>query len=92
MSISAPIAKAKKRATQELTEKEMAVVHLIAQGLTYAEIAFSLQLCFETIKGRVARIRAKLGLKSKTQIALWAVNQQVSRNGRIRRPRSYISR
>lgn len=54
------------------------MVGCITRGLKYNEIAEELGLSFETVKTYAARIRRKLGLRSKTEVAVWAVRS----NGR----------
>ncbi len=58
--------------TSELTERETTVVKLIAAGYTNDAIAFRVKVGYETIKSMVKRIRSKLGLGSRTEIATWA--------------------
>jgi non-specific serine/threonine protein kinase len=50
------------------------VAVLIAQGLTNAEIAARLVITGGTAGSHVAHILAKLGLRSRAQIAAWAVS------------------
>ena len=45
---------------------------LIAEGLTNAEIAKRLRMADRTADAHVEHIRNKLGLRSRSQIALWA--------------------
>lgn len=58
--------------TMELTPREMKVVKLIASGYTNEAIAFKVGVCYETIKSYVKRIRSKIGVGSRTEIATWA--------------------
>ena len=59
-------------ATGRLSERELEVVRLVAQGLSNAEIAAKLYLSEATIKSHVARILAKLGLRDRVQVAVFA--------------------
>jgi DNA-binding NarL/FixJ family response regulator len=65
-----------------LSGRELEVVHLVAQGLSNAEIAASLCLSEATVKSHVAHILARLGLRDRVQIAIFAYEKGIVRAGR----------
>jgi DNA-binding NarL/FixJ family response regulator len=69
-------------AAGSLSERELGVVRLVAQGLSNAEIAANLYLSEATVKSHVARILAKLGLRDRVQVAVYSYEQGIVRPGR----------
>jgi DNA-binding NarL/FixJ family response regulator len=53
-----------------LTDREVDVAELVARGATNAEIAGSLSLSEATVKSHLARIYTKLGIHSRTRLAI----------------------
>ena len=56
----------------ELTERELDVLKLIANGLTNSQIAEKLVISENTVKGHVSNILSKLHLADRTQVAVYA--------------------
>jgi DNA-binding NarL/FixJ family response regulator len=57
---------------QALTEREVDVLRLLAQGKANKEIAMALTIGEKTVKTHVSNILLKLGVQSRTQAALYA--------------------
>lgn len=60
---------------EALTERETAVLRLVAKGRANKQIARELQIGEQTVKTHVSNILAKLQLHSRTQAALYAVDR-----------------
>ncbi|MCB0104480.1 MAG: response regulator transcription factor [Caldilineaceae bacterium] len=58
---------------QSLTESEMAVLQLVAQGVENQEIAKQLRLSVHTVANRLRAIYSKLHVTNRTQAALYAL-------------------
>jgi DNA-binding NarL/FixJ family response regulator len=58
-----------------LTEREREVAALISQGMSNREIATTLVISESTAEVHVKHVLSKLGLKSRSQVAVWAVNR-----------------
>jgi DNA-binding CsgD family transcriptional regulator len=54
------------------------VVALVAAGMTSKQIADKLFIAERTAEGHVERIRNKLGVRSRTEVATWAVEHGVA--------------
>lgn len=65
----------------ELSERELEVLKLIADGMSNAEMAARLVLSEKTIKGYVSNILSKLHLADRTQAAVFAWREGVVRKG-----------
>ncbi|MFE5372799.1 response regulator [Streptomyces mirabilis] len=70
--------------TDLLTERELQVLVLVAQGLSNAQIASALDLSEGNVKSRVNRILTRLGLENRVQAAVLAHQKGLA--GIIRMP------
>jgi NarL family two-component system response regulator LiaR len=64
---------------RELSDRELEVLKLIADGLNNAEIAGRLYVSEKTVKSHVSNILGKLHLADRTQAAVYAWRQGVVR-------------
>ncbi|GAB1509221.1 response regulator [Actinophytocola sp. KF-1] len=60
------------RSTAALTERETEVLRMVAAGATNREIARGLYLSEGTVKNHISRILGRLGLRDRTQAAIYA--------------------
>lgn len=60
---------------RDLTERELAILKLVAQGLTNLEIANHLVISEQTVRTHVSNILSKLHLANRTQAALFALRK-----------------
>jgi len=56
----------------QISKRELEVVKLVCTGMTNREIANKLFIAERTAEGHVERIRNKLGVRSRTEVAIWA--------------------
>ena len=64
-------------AVDPLTERELEVLALVGRGLSNKEIATDLGITERTARTHVSNILGKLGLASRTQAALYAVDRRL---------------
>ena len=57
---------------EPLTPREEEVLVAVAKGLTNAEIGDALHISLSTVKSHLAALMAKLGVRNRVEIALWA--------------------
>ncbi len=65
----------------DLTERELEVLRLIAEGLSNGEIAARLTISEKTVKSHVSNILSKLHLADRTQAAVYAWKKGLMRGG-----------
>lgn len=72
----------KKRPTHDdLTERELSVLRLIARGMTNREIATELVISEKTVKTHVSNILSKLHLADRTRAAIYALKAGLEQEG-----------
>ncbi len=69
-------AAAKARSLDPLTDREREVAELVAQALPNREVARTLVLSERTVESHVRNILAKTGLRSRTEITRWWLQQR----------------
>lgn len=69
-AVSAP---EERDALASLSERELQVVRLVAEGLSNKEISARLALSDKTVKNHISHILAKMGLTARTQVAVYAI-------------------
>ena len=74
-----------------LSERELEVAALIGQGKSNAEIAELLVVSKRTVETYVSSVLSKLGLSSRSQIALWARDKGLASREPYRGNRSLSS-
>jgi DNA-binding NarL/FixJ family response regulator len=67
--------------TEPLTAREQEVLALVARGASNKEIATELSITERTARTHVSNILGKLGLASRTQAAIWAVEHKMAGPG-----------
>jgi DNA-binding NarL/FixJ family response regulator len=58
---------------EDLTERELEVIRLVAEGLSNQEIAGKLTISEKTVKTHISNILGKLALSDRTQLAIYAI-------------------
>jgi non-specific serine/threonine protein kinase len=65
-------------APSPLTRREREVAALVARGASNRQIAGALVIAERTAERHLENMLAKLGLQSRTQVALWAVEHGIA--------------
>ena len=72
-------------ARQELTKQEKIVLALVAKGWRTAKIAEELYLSPRTVESHLARVFEKLGVSTRTEAAIYALQTNLIMDGEFRR-------
>lgn len=67
---------------EQLSERERQILPLIVQGMTNAEIALHFGTAQKTVAQQISTMLAKLGMRSRTQLAVWAIRQGLVDEGK----------
>jgi DNA-binding NarL/FixJ family response regulator len=62
----------------KITQPELAILRLIAEAKTDAEIAEDLGIAVHLVKMRAYRLRNKIGMDNRTGMALWAIREGIA--------------
>ncbi len=62
---------------ENLTNREVEVLKLIAEGLFNKEIAFRLSISEKTVKNHITNIFKKIGVSDRTQAAVYAIKHHI---------------
>ena len=61
-----------------LTEREMSILDLVAEGFGNGEIGVRLSLATTTVRNNITKIRLKLGLDSRAKLVAYTVEQRLN--------------
>jgi two-component system, NarL family, response regulator len=61
-----------------LTDRELEVLQLVAQGMSNLEIGAALSIAESTVKSNINRILSKLGAKDRTQATIIALKRGIA--------------
>jgi DNA-binding CsgD family transcriptional regulator len=67
-----------------LTDRELEVAALVAEGLTNKEVATRLRLSVRTAENHVLNVMNKLGLDNRAQVAAWFTRSRPTGDGPTR--------
>ena len=67
---------------EDLSERELEIIELVATGLTNSEIASQLMISKRTVDNHVSNVFAKTGAKNRIALINWAMDQgKICRDG-----------
>ena len=64
-----------KEAVKDISKSEWQIIQTVGSGMSNKEIAQELSLSEGTVRNSISNILFKLGLRDRTQLAIWAVNR-----------------
>ena len=67
-----------KKQLENLSESELKIINAVSRGLSNKEIASELYLSEGTVRNYISSILSKLDLRDRTQLAIWAVQKELS--------------
>ena len=70
-----------KEAVKDISRSEWQIIQSVGSGMSNKEIAQELSLSEGTVRNSISNILFKLGLRHRTQLAIWAVQ-----TGAVNRP------
>ena len=70
-----------KEAVKDISKSEWQIIQTVGSGMSNKEIAQELSLSEGTVRNSISNILFKLGLRDRTQLAIWAVQ-----TGAVNRP------
>ena len=74
-------ARVRRRPATELSERQRAVLALVAEGKQNKHIARALGISEKTVKAHLTTIYQALGVTDRTQAALWAQRNRITSAG-----------
>jgi NarL family two-component system response regulator LiaR len=75
--VSKPAPAQKEPVPAEITDRELDVIRLVAEGKSNQEIASELVISEKTVKTHMSNIFSKLGLVDRTQLAIFAIKNNL---------------
>jgi DNA-binding NarL/FixJ family response regulator len=73
---------AKQDGSEELSDHDLGLLRLVAAGLTDHEIGRQLYLSHHTVKHRIERLRHRVHVRNRIQLAAWAASHEALRAAR----------
>lgn len=81
-SVQNPISSSASSPEGAVSQRELEIIELVAQGLTNQEIAQSLTISKRTVDNHVSNIFTKTGAKNRVALSNWAMdNGKICRDG-----------
>ncbi len=74
-----PAATQREPTRADLSDRELEVIRLVAEGLNNREIASRLVISEKTVKTHISHILSKLNLDDRTQLAIYAIRTGIAR-------------